>query len=148
METGTLKNTSSGNLNKLGRFQIPNYFKKIGWGLAVLAFGSLIINKYSLDNEALKTFGKYGMLLGVFLVSMSKDKIEDEFISSLRMRSYSVAFIAGVLYAFVLPLLDYLIDFARFVEGVTFKQVGDFLILWILITIQVFYFEYLKRTYQ
>jgi len=129
----------------LKRIQLPNYFKKIGWGIAILSFLSLMVNKLSIESLEYKMVARYGLLLGVFIVSMARDKIEDEFIVSLRMRSYSLAFVAGIVYAFVLPLIDYAIDFVRFGDGVEFKQAGDFMILWILMTIQVFYFEYLKK---
>ena len=87
------------------------------------------------------------MLVGFLIISISKDKVEDEFIKKLRMQSYSFAFIFCVAYSIGMPYIDYLLDVVRGIPAV-FKDSGDFMILWMLLCIQVFYFEYLKRLFK
>ncbi|MGB0862307.1 MAG: hypothetical protein ACPGXZ_05280 [Saprospiraceae bacterium] len=133
------------SLERLKRFQLPNYSKKIGGLIALICFISMFVNAFYFDNEALRAISKFGILLGFLVVSISKEKIEDEFIIQLRMQSYTFAFIAAVLMAFIQPFINYAVDFAINGEQV-FKENGDFVILWMLLFVQVFYFEMLKRT--
>ena len=132
-------------LERLKRFQLPNYWKRIGGIIALTAFLLLFINAFIFDDEGLRIVSRYVILLGLLIVSISKEKIEDEFIIQLRMQSYTFAFIAAVLLAFVQPVLNYAVDFAVSGERI-FKENGDFVILWMLLSVQVFYFEMLKRT--
>jgi hypothetical protein len=132
-------------LERLKRFQLPNYWKRIGGTIALSSFLLLFTNAFIFDDEGLRIVSKYGILLGLLTVSISKEKIEDEFIIQLRMQSYTFAFIAAVLLAFVQPVLNYAVDFAVSGERI-FKENGDFVILWMLLSVQVFYFEMLKRT--
>ncbi|QTE23370.1 hypothetical protein [Polaribacter cellanae] len=50
------------------------------------------------------------ILFGMLLISISKDKIEDEFIESLRSQSYRIAFILGILYSLLQPFINYGVD--------------------------------------
>ncbi len=130
------------------QLQLPYHFKKIGIGIAIMSFILLLANKFAIEMEAVRTFGKYGMLIGMLLISISREKIEDELVTKLRMQSFAFAFIFGVMYALALPILDYALDYS-FKDGeAIFKGMGDFSILWILLCIQVFYFEYLKRMHR
>jgi hypothetical protein len=119
--------------------------KRIGATIATISFVSLFINKFTVDVELIREICKYGMLIGLLIVSISKEKIEDEFIIQLRMQSYTFAFIAAVLMAFIQPFVNYAVDYAISGETV-FKENGDFVILWMLLFCQVFYFELLKKT--
>lgn len=132
-------------LERLKHFQLPNYWKRIGGIIALTSFVLLFINAYLFDHEGLRIVSKYIILLGLLIVSISKEKIEDEFIIQLRMQSYTFAFIAAVLLAFIQPVLNYVVDFAINGESI-FKENGDFVILWMLLSVQVFYFEIQKRT--
>ena len=80
--------------------------------------------------------------------TISKEALEDEFITELRMQSYKFAFTLGVIYTLVLPFVDYLGDAVFSPEHAMFKDVGDFQVLWLLLGMQIFYFEYLKRLYK
>ena len=132
-------------LKKFKNYQLPHHFKKIGVAITVLGLLALLINKFTLEQNALKIAAKYGMLLGLLIVSISKEKLEDELIINLRMQSFSVAFICGVAFALILPATGFLIDYFFELREPQFKNIGDFSILWMLLSIQVFYFELLKR---
>ena len=131
-------------IDKLKRVQLPNYFKKIGLGLALLSVVALVFNKMTVDVLLAKTLTKYALLFGLLLISLSKEKIEDERIILIRMRSFMIAFLIGVIYTIVIPFVDAIVD-NIFLETVTFEPIKDILILWILLSMQIFSFEVLKR---
>ncbi|EAR11888.1 hypothetical protein PI23P_11162 [Polaribacter irgensii 23-P] len=134
------------SLEKMKRYQLSNKFKKIGIGIIIISVIAFIVNKLSIENIDLKLTSKYGILIGLLLVSISKEKIEDELIKSLRMQSYTFAFIAGVIITLLTnPIFNYIANLISEKQEGSFEGVGDWEILWILLSIQVFYFEFLKR---
>ena len=134
------------SLEKMKRYQLPNSFKKIGIGLILISLIAFFVNKFSIENIDLKLTAKYGILVGLLLISISKEKIEDELITSLRMQSYTFAFIAGVIVTLLTnPLFNYIANLISQKQQENFEGVGDWEILWILLSVQVFYFELLKR---
>tara|TARA_R110000850_G_scaffold80862_1_gene173625 strand:- start:177518 stop:177967 length:450 start_codon:yes stop_codon:yes gene_type:complete len=134
------------SLEKMKRYQLPNRFKKIGIGIVIISLVTFFVNKFSIENIDLKLTAKYGILVGLLLVSISKEKIEDELVTSLRMQSYTFAFIAGVIITLLMnPLFNYIANIISQKQQENFQEVGDWEILWILLSVQVFYFEFLKR---
>jgi|TARA_B110000977_G_C10937733_1_gene439640 hypothetical protein len=134
------------SLEKMKRYQLPNRFKKIGIGIIIISLVTFFVNKFSIENIDLKLTAKYGILVGLLLVSISKEKIEDELMTSLRMQSYTFAFIAGVIITLLTnPLFNYIANIISQKQQENFQEVGDWEILWILLSVQVFYFEFLKR---
>ena len=129
-------------------FQLPPIYKKIGIGVALLSFIGLFANKLTVDMEAFRSAARYGLLIGFLLMSISREKIEDELIKNLRMQSYSFAFIFGVIMSLFTPFIDFFVDAAAGVKEAGLKDAGDFEILWILLSVQVLYFEMLKRMHQ
>jgi len=104
----------------------------------------LLLNGVVDVSEGLRIMAKYIILAGLFIVSISREPIEDERIKNLRMQSYSTAFLVAVLYAICIPILVYVVDLFQG-ENSQFKDVGDFMILWVLLAIQIFYFTLKKR---
>ena len=100
------------NFDKFKKMQLPNKFRRIGLIIAIIFFAGLMINAFTINNEEIKPYIKFAILLGLLLISISKEKIEDEFIVNLRMQSYTFAFIAGVVYAIVMPVVNLLFDLA------------------------------------
>ncbi len=133
------------NLEKLRRIQLPNWFKKIGVVLVIMAFAMLVINKLVFDSELLRSSLKHSILVGLLVISLSREKIEDERIVNLRMRSFMFAFLIGVLFALLTPILAYLIDIIIGNEPTSYEPIGDFVILWQLLTMQIISFEVFKR---
>ncbi len=136
------------SLEKMKRYQLPNKFKSIGLAIILISFVIVTVNYLSIDNINLKHNAKYGILLGLLVLSISKDKIEDELITDLKMQSYAFAFIAGVLITLTNPLFSYLANAVFEKQQDSFQGLGDWQVLWILLSIQVLYFEFLKRTYK
>ncbi len=74
---------------------LPNYFKKISLIIILLVITFLIFMKIS-DPNIPKGFitplVKVSLILAGYFFIMSKEKIEDEFIQSVRLTSYAIAF--------------------------------------------------------
>ncbi|WP_405223851.1 hypothetical protein [Dokdonia sp. Asnod1-B02] len=135
------------NLDKLSKFQLPHKFKRIGWILFIASFVSLIATSIIVTDDSLKStiivIVKYTMLIGLLIVSLSKEPIEDEFIRSIRMRSYMIAFIVGVLQTLVMPFINLGAD-ALINGGSSLKPVNDFFVLWVLLFCQILFFHLFK----
>jgi hypothetical protein len=129
----------------LDKFQLPNSFKKVGIAIFLLSFVVLTIIKFT-DNEPLwlRPALKQCMLVGLLMISISREKIEDELIQILRSKSYALAFIIGVIYIMLQPLTNELVNFilgtAEAPDNMGYVQVLLFMLL-----IQVGFFEVLKR---
>ena len=129
----------------LDKFQLPNSFKKVGIAIFLLSFVVLTIIKFT-DNEPLwlRPALKQAMLVGLLMISISREKIEDELIQILRSKSYALAFIIGVIYIMLQPLTNELVNFilgtAEAPDNMGYVQVLLFMLL-----IQVGFFEVLKR---
>jgi len=129
----------------LDKFQLPDSFKKVGIAIFLLSFVALTIIKFA-DNEPLwlRPALKQAMLVGLLMISISREKIEDELIQILRSKSYALAFIIGVIYIMLQPLTNELINFilgtAEAPDNMGYVQVLLFMLL-----IQVGFFEVLKR---
>lgn len=145
-----LKKAEACERTKLERFlnkvQLPHFYKNIGIGLALLSFIALIMLNL-VDDEALwlPPALKHAMLIGLLIISLSREKIEDELIETLRSKSYALAFIIGVLYTLFQPVANYIVDFfLGKQEGPT--EIGYIQVLLFMLLIQVGFFELLKRS--
>mgnify|MGYP003640784913 FL=1 len=131
-------------LEKLNKFQLPNSFKKIGLISSIVIFSLLIAKKYVYDPEWLKPILLGLLLLSMLLISLAKEKVEDEFIDSLRSQSYRFAFIIVILYSLVQPIVNYgvgiLFDKTEKFEGFDYFQV-----LFFMLVVQLMVFYKLKR---
>lgn len=64
----------------------------------ILSVISLIILSFLTGElEFMKSLAKNGLLISMLIISISKDKVEDEFTIQLRAKSYSLAFVIGVI---------------------------------------------------
>ena len=131
-------------LEKMNKFQLAHKFKKIGWYIVAITFLLMIAKKFVEEPEWVKLVLRNIFVIGLLLVSLSKDKIEDEFIDSLRSQSYRLAFIIGVVYSVVQPqveyAVDYLIDGDEATMGFSYFQVLIFMLI-----VQIMFFYQLKR---
>jgi hypothetical protein len=93
---------------------LPRYFYKIG--IAVIAAGLLItalakLMQSSVERSSFLLFRDYLpnlFLLGLFFIAWSKDRIEDELTSLIRLKAMAWAFGWGILYVIGRPLTDLL----------------------------------------
>jgi hypothetical protein len=138
------------SIEKLIKYQLPNKFKAIGFGIFIVSLLFILASPFILENyehnDLLDKAAKSVLLLGLLAISISREKVEDELIIILRMKSYSYAFIGGVLYVIIMPFINYLLVLL-YSSNPKIEGVSDFTILGMLLTIQIFSFRSLKRSY-
>mgnify|MGYP003640168861 FL=1 len=131
-------------IEKLNKFQFHNKFKKVGYYIAFIAFGLMIAKKFVDEPEWVKPLLSGILLLGMLIISMSKDTIEDEYIDSLRSQSYRFSFVIVVLYSLIQPLINYGVGIL-FDETETLKGFDYFQVLFFMLVVQLMSFYQLKR---
>lgn len=134
-------------LETFNQFQFPSYIKQIGFGLLIFSFIVLFsIPIFSLENVILKSISKNGILFSMLLIVMSKDKIEDEMTNQLRLQSYKLAFLAGVIYTLVQPYIIFAIGFfIKPEKEIQFEEIQMFPILFFFLAMQILFFYVLKK---
>ncbi|WP_046759190.1 hypothetical protein [Kordia jejudonensis] len=132
---------------KFKNFGLPHTFKKIGVILVVVSILFLFARKlFDIEiAETLKFILKRVVLVGLLMIAIAKEKVEDEMIKTIRGQAFSMAFVAGVVYTLVQPLINYIV--AIFVEKDKdpLTDVGDFQVLWFLLTMYLLFFYMIKR---
>ena len=106
-------------------FLLPARFKKLGYGIVLLALLALAINKIIDSSLVLAGSGDEPqkpamfttlfsilLIIGLSCIAWTREKIEDELVLSQRLRSMGVAFIGAVLYVIVTPLIALLGGYA------------------------------------
>lgn len=131
-------------IEKLNKFQFPNKFKKVGYYITFITFGLMIAKKFVEEPEWVKPVLSGILLLGMLLVSMSRDKIEDEYIDSLRSQSYRFSFVIVVLYSLIQPLINYAVGIL-FDETEKMQGFDYFQVLFFMLVVQLMAFYQLKR---
>lgn len=132
---------------KLINFRLPHKFFMIGIvisGLSIVMMffrGTLIEG----DSEWLKLLLQKTLLVGLVMMSVSKDKIEDEMLLQLRAQSYTIAFVVGVLYALIMPYIEFGVSNVVHNGGEAYKDLGDFQVLLFMLMIQLMFYHNLKR---
>lgn len=131
---------------KFLNFKLPHYYKKIGWiGFAVV-FATLLSTKFfEGDFEVLNDVLRKLSLVFLLIVVFSREIVEDEMIQKIRAQSFSFAFLGGVLYALGQPLINYLVFLIAKPEKAIVEDLGDFQILWFLLTIYLLFFYITKK---
>lgn len=134
------------SLTKIISYRLPNKFKKIGWIVFALTFIVLFSTKlFDGDFEILVELLKKLLLVCLLVVVLSKEKIEDEMIKSIRAQSFSFAFIGGVLFTLIQPLINLIVSFILRSDNVIFEDLGDFQVLWFMLIIYLVVFNKLKK---
>ena len=135
-------------LKKIQNYQylIPNHYKKVGIALLIASLIALITRKFLFEDVVIvQQIAKKGMLLALLLITLSKEKIEDELITKLRGQAFAVAFIAGVIYTLVQPLINYLVAILIKPEKAIYNDLGDFMVLWFMLVMYLTFFYMFKR---
>ncbi|MDB9720817.1 hypothetical protein OAA67_02960 [Winogradskyella sp.] len=147
MNTKEIINCEQRKFQKLIKFRLPHRFMSIGIAVVLLAIAFMFVRAFTIDGETewLKQFLQKTLLVGMLIMSLSKDKIEDEMTLSLRAQSYAVAFVIGVIYALVMPYVEFGVSNAVHSGGEAFKDLGDFQVLLFMLMIQLMFYHNLKR---
>ena len=133
-------------IEKMIKFQLPNKYIKIGIGIFLATFLSFIVLKImGLNSEFTKLVLRSIMLISLLVISISKDKEEDEMVKLIRVQSYALAFVIGVLFAVIQPVINYLVSFVVNTDKTIYSNLGDFQVLIFMLMIQLNFFYFLKR---
>lgn len=134
-------------LLKIKKFRLPHQFIVVGVVVAAISIIMMFVRASVMngDTEWLKLLLQKTLLIGMLLMSVSKDKIEDEMTVSLRAQSYTVAFIVGVVYALVMPYVEFGVSNVVHSGGEVYKDLGDFQVLLFMLMIQLMFYHTLKR---
>jgi|TARA_B110000908_G_scaffold110884_1_gene130064 hypothetical protein len=144
MKKSTICERERIQLEKMNKFQLQSQYKKIGLIFALGSFFFMIAIKY-IDNPVwLKPFLHGVLLIGLLLISVSKEKIEDEYIDSLRSQSYRLAFILAIVYALVQPIVNFVVAYVLNQDD-DIKSFSYFQVLFFMLIVQLLYFWKLKK---
>jgi len=135
---------------KVLNFRLPHKFKMIGIIGAALIFFFLFGYKFWGSNTLIaKDFLRTLILLLMFIATMSKDKLEDEYNQHMRFQAYVLAFVLTALYTISIPLiaitLDLIITKITGDGSLNFHQASTFEVLFMLMGMQLVFFETLKK---
>ena len=131
-------------LEKMNKFQLRSHYKKVGFMIAIGSFAFMIAIKY-IDNPVwLKPFLHGVLLIGLLLISVSKEKIEDEYIDSLRSQSYRLAFILAIVYALVQPIVNFAVSYVLQQDN-EYESFNYFQVLFFMLIVQLLFFWKLKK---
>lgn len=131
-------------IEKMNKFQLSNKFKIVGYYFAFGIFALMIAKGFFDEPTWVKPTLNGLLLLGMLLISISKDKIEDEFIENLRSQSYRIAFILAILYSLLQPFINYTVGLL-FDKNETMEGFSYFQVLFYMLVVQLMVFWQLKR---
>ncbi len=86
---------------------------------------------------------KFGSIEVWIFVSLSKEKIEDEFMDSLRSQSYRLAFLMAILYSLAQPIVNYGLA-VLFNQNDELEYFDYFQVLFFMLIVQLMFFWKLK----
>jgi hypothetical protein len=133
------------NFERLSRFQLSHKYKNPGILLFAAAFIGIFVFRFvDSEPEWIRMLLKNVMILGLLMVSISKEKIEDEFIIKLRQQSYQLAFITCVIYYMVQPMVSFIADLILNKDVQPF-QMGYVGVLTFMLLVQLGFFWLLLR---
>lgn len=131
-------------LDRLNNFQLPNKYNRIGWYFVLFVFVLMIAKKFVDEPSWVKPVLRNSMIVGFLIISLAKEKIEDELMVKLRAQSYRLAFVFGVIYSLVQPYIelgvDYLFNADQASMGFSYFQTLIFMLV-----VQIGFFEQFKR---
>jgi hypothetical protein len=132
---------------KLINFRLPHKFFLVGIVLSGLSIIMMFFRGTVIegDSEWLKLLLEKTLLIGLLIMSISKDKMEDEMLLQLRAQSYTIAFVVGVFYALIMPYIEYGVSNVVNNGGEVYKDLGDFQVLLFMLMIQLMFYHNLKR---
>jgi hypothetical protein len=116
---------------------LPRKFKIVGLLIILLSFAAMIIFKTTMPHllKDGKVFLLNGLILGLIIIALSKDKVEDEMLVAIRLQGMANSFIGGVVLVFISPFIDIL--FKDPVQTMPAQQVVMFMLFTYLISYSI-----------
>lgn len=123
---------------------LPLPFKKVAFGIMIFIVLLIILTISKiipLDKSSTKVISKTGILISLLLLALTKNKIEDELTSKIRLKALASSFIFGVGYVIAEPFIS-----VFFQNGfLSNKGATEILITMLLFYFMTFYFMLKKR---
>lgn len=127
-------------------FKFPNYMKRVGWGAFILFMVAIFSTKlFEGDFTILKHILRRLILVSLFVVVLSKEKVEDERIKKLRGQAFTSTFLLAVLYVLIQPVVNFIVNQLLGDSEGLFQDLGDFVILWFLLIVYLMFFNFSKK---
>lgn len=147
MSTRKIIECEQRRFGKIINFRLSAKFMKVGIVIGVVSIIMMLVRKFAIEGNTdwLKLLLQKTLLIGLLIMSISKDKEEDEMVITLRSQSYAIAFIVGVVYALIMPYVEFGVDSVIESNVSEFKNLGDFQVLLFMLMIQLLFFHNLKR---
>ena len=146
MNFKTISECEERRISKILNFKLPNYYKKVGWiGFALVSVSLISTRFFDGDFTILVEIFKKLLLVFLLMVVISKEKVEDEMVKTIRAQSFSIAFIGGVLYTLVQPIVNLIVSSLVRPDKVIFEDLGDFQVLWFMLIVYLVVFSKLKK---
>jgi len=134
------------SFTRILNFRLPNYFKYIGGAMVFGFFGFIFLKSAFPEHvELIRSIGRKIFVVGLLFISLARDKEEDEMTNSLKLQSYTIAFILGTVYAIVMPYVEYGVSNVVHSGGESYKDLGDFQVLSFMFLVQLGFYYTLKR---
>ena len=151
MEANVKQEGDIEKINKFTGFQLSNKFKIVGLVLFIVSILAIVssvkLNFIDLRSQDLfERIAQTGVVLGLLMISISKEKVEDELIAKIRMQSYNYAVIGAVLFYLLIPFIHYTLILS-FSKLRTIEGSKDISVLFFLLSIQIVTFRKLKKAY-
>ena len=123
---------------------LPVPFRKVAFGIMIFSVLLIVLIKSKIlpiDKDIVKTISQTGILVSLLLLTLTKNKIEDELTSRIRLKAFASSFIFGVGYVIVDPFVSLL-----FKDGfLSNRGVTEILITMFLFYFMTFYSMLKKR---
>ncbi len=132
---------------QLTKMQLLPSYKKLGFILLIISVAALILLKITRPiPDILNDISKSLILLSMIIISVTKEKNEDEYTIILRGKSYVLAFIIGTVYAILQPYINLGVAALLNPEKAVFTEMGSFVIIWFMLFIQLGFYYLLRYT--
>ncbi|MEM1220211.1 MAG: hypothetical protein AAGH79_14920 [Bacteroidota bacterium] len=109
---------------------LPFSFKLLGMGLFTISFIAWFFLEAHTDWRLL---AESFVLIGLLLIAVSRGREEDEYTLQLRARAFTYAFIVGVLYSVIQPLVNWGVGTAIGREAADWQMIPTFAVLWLML---------------
>ena len=146
MKIENILDFESKQLNRLDF--LPYRYKSMGFiVLALSLIGLAFIYFAQVDFIVFKEVLKSLLLLSMLLISVTKERSEDEYTLRQRAKSYIFAFVFTVLYAIFQPYVDYGVGLLLLKpESADYSEYSTFIIIWYMLFIQIGFYYLLRIT--
>ena len=134
---------------RLEKFQLlPYTYKKAGviiGGASLLTLLCFWVAGQSLS-PIVKNLLQDVLLFAMLVVSVTREKQENNDIRQARFKSYTFAFVAGVGYAIIQPYVNYVVAYVVRPEKAVFAEMSLFVVLWFMLVVQLATYYLFKNT--